>query len=292
MAHTTPWQEKDVQLGRSENDDDLIGEVTAPRFDLRSDWAYLCAPGLGLLTFLLLFQPWISATGPNGTITSNAFGRIDGFTTGSFQSVVSISSTWAVLTTLAVAGTVVSTVMYFRVRNRLLSYLALGCSTAAALFVLAALAYLNGKVPELREITESANHTGLFSWLFGGNSLFGDNSASNLMGSEHRIASAGLDFAATLAAITACGAALAAGAMSLRKQGFTVRLISTPQSDVTATENAPEPSNQQETNVFLWEQLAFDDDLAVYDPQVRRRMVRRTRTADRRPPARETALSR
>ncbi|MEV4234812.1 MULTISPECIES: hypothetical protein [unclassified Nocardia] len=287
MAHTTPWQEKDVQLGRPENDDDLIGEVTAQRFDLRSDWGYLCAPGLSLLTFLLLFQPWISATGPNGTVSSNAFGRIDGFTTGSFQSVVSISSTWAVLTTLAVAGTVVSTVMYFRVRNRLLSYLVLGCSSAAALFVLAALAYLNGKVPELREITESANRTGIFSW------LFGDNSATDF-GGEHRIASAGLDFAATLGAITACAAALAAGAMSLRKQGFTVRLISAPQPNIAAAENPSEPSDQKtsEANIFLWEQLAFDDDLAVYDPQVRRRMVRRTRTAARRPPARETALTR
>ncbi|MFI7668057.1 hypothetical protein [Nocardia sp. NPDC049526] len=287
MAHTTPWQENNVQLGRPGNDDDLIGEVTAQRFDLRSDWGYLCAPGLGLVTFLLLFQPWISATGPNGTVTSNAFGRIDGFTTGSFQSVVSISSTWAVLTTLAVAGAVVATVMYFRVRSRLLSYLVLGCSIAAALFVLAALSYLNGKAPELREITESANQTGLFSW------LFGNNSATDL-GGEHRIANAGLDFAATLGAVTACGAALAAGAMSLRKQGFTVRLISAPQPNVTAAENTPEQSAQKasDTNLFLWEQLAFDDDLAVYDPQVRRRMVRRTRTADRRPPARETALTR
>ncbi|WP_062986385.1 hypothetical protein [Nocardia anaemiae] len=288
MAHTTPWQEKDVQLGRFENDDDLIGEVTAQRFDLRSDWAYLCAPGLSLLTFLLLFQPWISATGPNGTISANAFGRIDGFTTGSFQSVISISSTWAVLTTLAIAGTIVSTVLFIRIRNRLLSYLVLGCTSAAALFVLAALAYLNGKVPELREITESAKNTGLFSW------LFGDNSATNLLGGEHRIASAGLDLAATLAAITACGAALAAGVMSLRKEGFTVRLISTPQPNVTAAESPSETSAQKdsEANIFLWEQLAFDDDLAVYDPQVRRRMVRRTRTADRRPPARETALTR
>ncbi|WP_063036602.1 hypothetical protein [Nocardia pseudovaccinii] len=266
MAHTTPWQENNVQLGRPGNDDDLIGEVTAPRFDLRSDWGYLCAPGLGLVTFLLLFQPWISATGPNGTVTSNAFGRIDGFTTGSFQSVVSISSTWAVLTTLAVAGAVVATVMYFRLRSRLLSYLVLGCSIAAALFVLAALSYLNGKAPELREITESANQSGLFSW------LFGNNSATDL-GGEHRIASAGLDFAATLSAVTACGAALAAGAMSLRKQAQSAQKAS-------------------DTDVFLWEQLAFDDDLAVYDPQVRRRMVRRTRTADRRAPARETALSR
>ncbi|WP_433524892.1 hypothetical protein ACQPZ2_07565 [Nocardia pseudovaccinii] len=262
--------------------------MTAPRFDLRSDWGYLCAPGLGLVTFLLLFQPWISATGPNGTVTSNAFGRIDGFTTGSFQSVVSISSTWAVLTTLAVAGAVVATVMYFRLRSRLLSYLVLGCSIAAALFVLAALSYLNGKAPELREITESANQSGLFSW------LFGNNSAIDL-GGEHRIASAGLDFAATLSAVTACGAALAAGAMSLRKQGgFTVRLISAPQPNVAAAESTPEQAAQKasDTNVFLWEQLAFDDDLAVYDPQVRRRMVRRTRTADRRPPARETALTR
>ncbi|MEV5833985.1 hypothetical protein [Nocardia sp. NPDC052112] len=286
MAHTTPWQEIDVQLGRPENDDDLIGEVTAQRFDLRSDWGYLCAPGLGLLTFLLLFQPWISATGPNGTVTSNAFGRIDGFTTGSYQSVVSISSTWAVLTTLAVAGTVVTTVMFFWFRSRMFSHLVLGCSGAAALFALAALSYLNGKAPELREITESATRAGLFSW------LFGDNSPIDLAG-EHRIANAGLDSAATLGVITACGAALAAGVMSLCKRNFEVRLIA-PQPNVAAAENPPQQSTEKasDTDIFLWEQLAFDDDLAVYDPQVRRRMVRRTRTADRRRPARETALSR
>ncbi|MEV4126084.1 hypothetical protein [Nocardia sp. NPDC049707] len=288
MAHTTPWQENDVQLGRSDNDDDLIGEVTTQRFDLRSDWGYLCAPALSLLTFLLLLQPWISATGPNGTISSNAFGRIDGFTTGSFQSVVSISSTWAVLTTLAVAGTVVTTVLFFRVRSRVLSFLTLGCSAASALFVLAAMNYLNGKVPELRAITEPANRAGLFSW------LFGDNSATDLVGGEQRIADAGLDSAATLGAIAACCAALAAGVMSLRKQRFAVGQISTPLPNSTTVQNPPQPSAEKEsdTNIFLWEQLAFDDDLAVYDPQVRRRMVRRTRTADRRPPARETALTR
>lgn len=287
MAHTTPWQENDVQLGRPENDDDLIGEVTTQRFDLRSDWGYLCAPCLGLLTFLMLFQPWISASGPNGTVTADAFGRIDGFTTGSYQSVVDISSTWAVLTTLAVAGTVATTVIFFRVRSRLFSYLMVACSGAAALCALAALSYLNGKAPELREITESANRAGLFSW------LFGDNAATDITG-EHRIANAGLDSAATLGAITACAAALAAGAMSLRKRDFAVRLIS-PQPNVAAAENPPQQSAEKASdtnNIFLWEQLAFDDDLAVYDAQVRRRMVRRTRTADRRPPARETALTR
>lgn len=288
MAHTTPWQEKDVQLGRSENDVDLIGEVTTQRFDLRSDWGYLCAPALGLLTFLLLFQPWISATGPNGTVTSNAFGRIDGFTTGSFQSVVSISSTWAVLTTLAVAGTVITTAMYFRIRSRVFSFLALICSSAAVLFVLAAMSYLNGKAPELREITESANRAGLFSW------LFGNNSATDLAGGEHRIAKAGLDSAAMLGAITACGAALAAGVMSLRKQGFAVRLIPIARPDGTTAENPPRPTAEtaSDTDVFRWERLAFDDDLAVYHPQTRRRMAGRTRTADRRPMARETALTR
>lgn len=288
MAHTTPWQEKDVQLGRCEKDDDLIGEVTTQRFDLRSDWGYLCAPALGLLTFLLLFQPWISATGPNGTVTSNAFGRIDGFTTGSFQSVVSISSTWAVLTTLAVTGTVIATAMYFRVRSRVFSFLALICSSAAALFVLAAMSYLDGKAPELREITESANRAGLFSW------LFGNSSATDLAGDEHRIAKAGLDSAATLGAISACGAALPAGVMSLRKQGFAVRLISTARPDGSTAENPPQPTAEKasDTDTFLWEQLAFDDDLAGYDPQVRCRMARRTRTADRRPMARETALTR
>ncbi|MFX0575923.1 hypothetical protein [Nocardia nepalensis] len=226
MAYATPWQVNEVQLGRSENSGYRIRELAAQRFDLRSDWGYLCAAGLSLLTFLLLFQPWVSATGPNGTVSANAFGRIDGFTSSTWQSggsnVVSISGAWAVLTTMAVAGTVFSVVLYFRVRSQALSRLVMGTSAAAALFVLITLLYLNSKAPELRGLTESASHAGLFSW------LFGNGMSSNLGPGEHRIASAGLDLGATLSAITACGAALAAAAMGLRKQPSTaLRMIAT-----------------------------------------------------------------
>jgi hypothetical protein len=227
MAYATPWQVNEVQLGRSENSGYRIRELTAQRFDLRSDWGYLCAAGLSLLTFLLLFQPWVSATGPNGTVSANAFGRIDGFTSSSWQSggqdAVSISSAWAVLTTMAVAGTVFSVVLYFRVRSQTLSRLVMGTSGAAALFVLITLLYLNSKAPELRGLTESAAHAGLFSW------IFGNDLTSNLGPGEHRIASAGLDLGATLSAISAFGAALAAAAMGLRKQSIAVLpMIATP----------------------------------------------------------------
>jgi len=227
MAYATPWQVNEVQLGRSENSGYRIRELTAQRFDLRSDWGYLCAAGLSLLTFLLLFHPWVSATGPNGTVSANAFGRIDGFTSSSWQSgghdVVSISGAWAVLTTMAVAGTIFSVVLYFRVRSQTLSRLVMGTSGAAALFVLITLLYLNSKTPELRGLTESASHAGLFSW------IFGNNMTSNLGTGEHRIASAGLDLGATLGAISAFGAALAAAAMGLRKLPITVlRMTATP----------------------------------------------------------------
>lgn len=227
MAYATPWQVNEVQLGRSENGGYRIRELTAQRFDLRSDWGYLCAAGLSLLTFLLLFQPWVSATGPNGTVSANAFGRIDGFTSSSWQSggqdVVGISGAWAVLTTMAVAGTVFSVVLYFRVRSQALSRLVMVTSGATALFVLITLLYLNSKAPELRGLTESATHAGLFNW------LFGNDMTSNLGAGEHRIASAGLDLGATLSAVSAFGAALAAAAMGLRKQPISaVRVIATP----------------------------------------------------------------
>lgn len=227
MAYATPWQVNEVQLVPSENSGYRIRELTAQRFDLRSDWGYLCAAGLSLLTFLLLFQPWVSASGPNGKVSANAFGRIDGFTSSSSQSggqdAVSISGAWAVLTAMAVAGTVFSVVLYFRVRSQTLSRLVMGTSGAAALFALITLLYLNSKAPELRELTESAANAGLFSW------LFGNDVASNLGLGEHRIASAGLDLSATLSALSAFGAALAAAAMGLRKQSITVLpIIATP----------------------------------------------------------------
>lgn len=227
MAYATPWQVNEVQLARSENSGYRIRELPAQRFDLRSDWGYLCAAGLSLLTFLLLFRPWVSATGPNGTVSANAYGRIDGFTTSSWQSgwqdAVSISSVWAVLATMAVAGTVVSVVRYFRVRSQRRSRLVMGTSGAAALFVLITLLYLNSKAPELRGLTESAGHTGLFSW------ILGDDLASNLGLGEHRTASAELAVSATLSVISAFGAALAAAAMGLRKQSIAVLpMIVTP----------------------------------------------------------------
>ncbi|WP_157120868.1 hypothetical protein [Nocardia miyunensis] len=192
----------------------------------RADKGYVAAAVAAALAVILMFQPWLTASGPNGRLRSDAFGRIDG-ATRSFDdwltdgySQPNISGVWAVLAALAAVVTISAVLMYLRIRTAALSYLVLGSALATAMFILADLLYLSGKAPELRTIVQS-NHGDGFGNLLG---LFlGDDTARH---STHQVATAGLDPAGMLCGAATFGGAVTAIAAGLRKHTwYTLRPV-------------------------------------------------------------------
>ncbi|MGA4789580.1 hypothetical protein [Nocardia sp. AB354] len=153
-------------------------------------------------TLVLLFQPWLSASGPGGAIRSDAFGRLTGTTVsqqdwaGAGLRDTDISGTWAVLTCVAVLATIFAAVAYLRTRASIFSAAAAVAGTGVAVFVLADVLYLDNKESEMRAaVADDSSFSGILRGLFGG------------AHAAHQLAGAHLDFAAMLAGITAFGAA-------------------------------------------------------------------------------------
>lgn len=157
---------------------------------------------LSAATLVLLFQPWLSASGPGGAIRSDAFGRLTGTTVsqqdwaGAGLRDTDISGTWAVLTCVAVLATIFAAVAYLRTRASIFSAAAAVAGTGVAVFVLADVLYLDNKESEMRAaVADDSSFSGILRGLFGG------------AHAAHQLAGAHLDLAAMLAGITAFGAA-------------------------------------------------------------------------------------
>ncbi|WP_067885479.1 hypothetical protein [Nocardia vaccinii] len=228
MTSSTPWHVHDDSENLPASPFRHTNLVTQSISSARADKGYVAAAVAAALTLILMFQPWLTASGPNGRLRSDAFGRIDG-ATRSFDdwysdgySQPSISGVWAVLAILAAVVTISAVLMYLRIRTDALSYLVLGSSLATAMFVLADLLYLSGKAPELRTMVQGEHGFGdglgslLGLFLGGGTSRYG----------THEVASAGLDPAAMLCGAAAFGGAVAAIASGVRKHTwYTMRLV-------------------------------------------------------------------
>ncbi|WP_328412346.1 hypothetical protein [Nocardia sp. NBC_00403] len=199
----------------------------------RSGWKCWCIAALSLLTFALLFQPWLSATGPAGDLYANAFGRIDGsvpeLNTLGYAPAnhISISGSWGMLAAIAAVITIFAAILYLIARIEVLSCLMAGAGVATALFVLATVLYLNGKAPELRDMTKhsDAMATGLGSIL---RKVFGGGEGSNPEAAQ-QVASAAMKTPALI-----CGlAAVAAAALAIAELRNRIRLtvVDEPSSD-------------------------------------------------------------
>jgi hypothetical protein len=229
MVRSTPSHILESPHHHSETADIPTPVEHSDRCDYRSLLGLLCSAGLSAATLVLLCKPWLSARGPNGEVSSDAFGRISG-ATGPLGWVpsesngvetsggmdlsggVNISGVWAVLAATAAVMTIFAAVINLRVRGKILSYLVVGSSVAGAVFVLCTVLYLNGMEPELRAMTEGNQH------LSGGlNNLLGSFFGGSADGGRHQVASASLDLAAMLGGATALGAALTAVGFGLSK---------------------------------------------------------------------------
>ncbi|MFE7797643.1 hypothetical protein [Nocardia sp. NPDC057440] len=188
---------------------------------------------MSLLTFAFLFQPWLSASGPAGDLHANAFGRIDGsvpeLNTLGYAPAnhISISGTWGMLAAITAVITLFAAMLYMVVRIEALSCLMAGASVATALFVLAAVLYLNGQAPALRDMTKhsDAMATGLGSIL---RNFFGGGEGSNPEAAQ-QVASAAMKTPALICGLAA--AAAAAFALAELRNRIRITVVNDPNAD-------------------------------------------------------------
>ncbi|MBB5912314.1 hypothetical protein BJY24_001181 [Nocardia transvalensis] len=202
------------------------------------NWGFLCSAALSLTTFSLLFHPWLTAEGPKGRVTSDAFGRMEGVTSSfndpraaeGFEP-LHINGSWGVLTAALAVTTVFAALIYLCDRGASLAKFVMGSSAALALSVFCTLLYLNAKAPEFKTLAEESSSGSGLRNLFSGNKP-----------AAHEVASAGLGFAALLGGVTALGAVLIAVAAALPKR--VVEQSDAEQPAVLAQQAVPEPAPQ------------------------------------------------
>lgn len=134
---------------------------------------HLVAVGANIVTFVLLFRPWLRVDGVDGTARANAFGRIQATTSylGAWSRpspfTASISGTWAVLVGAAIVVMATAVALDIRLRSRLLSSVATLSAIAAAVFVLLVMWHLDSRAPQLYEMTSRSWDVGgqIGSWI-------------------------------------------------------------------------------------------------------------------------------
>ncbi|MEV6320333.1 hypothetical protein AB0M45_03910 [Nocardia sp. NPDC051787] len=168
----TPWQTRETRhdqadsageaLRRRWNDAWLRAVLVGKRLRavLHENWGYLFAAVGCVITFVLLFQPWLTTNtgGTDGTIHANAFGRlhvttfwIDLWARSSVPS-PKASGAWGILTSVAIGVAVCSTAVNSVVRAEALTYMAIVATVFVAVFTVATALYLNSKGDELTRV--------------------------------------------------------------------------------------------------------------------------------------------
>ncbi|GAB2690696.1 hypothetical protein [Nocardia thraciensis] len=180
---------------------------------LRENWGYSIAVVGGVITLVLLFQPWLTARGPAGTAYTNAFGRITA--TNNLMNAWSthgpsparILGIWGLLASGAIIVMCVTAIANLRRRSDAIARITVISSFAVAVFVLAALVYINTKAPDLKGMTSRRYDLGgqvgsLMTWAFGNGRLVIPG-----MGKSAEFSSASLSPWALLAGATAIACA-------------------------------------------------------------------------------------
>ncbi|WP_454194276.1 hypothetical protein [Nocardia sp. Marseille-Q1738] len=137
----------------------MLGEKRL-RAVLDGNWGYLFAAVGCVITFVLLFQPWLTTNtgGTDGTIYANAFGRlhvttfwVDLWARSSVPS-PKASGACGILTSVAIGVAVCSVTVNSVVRTTAVTYLAIVATVFVAVFTVATALYLNSKGDELTRV--------------------------------------------------------------------------------------------------------------------------------------------
>ncbi|NKY54669.1 hypothetical protein [Nocardia flavorosea] len=138
---------------------DRAGELrTAPR--LIGKWGYIFAAGGAIITFVLMFQHWIIAQGPDGTAAATPFGKIDSSTrylsvwsSQGPQPTANLTGWWALLASTAIAVTVAAVAVYIVTDSPKFARIATGASAVSAAFVVMSVLYLAIRQKNLKAMT-------------------------------------------------------------------------------------------------------------------------------------------
>ncbi|MET9027158.1 hypothetical protein ABZW96_16320 [Nocardia sp. NPDC004168] len=186
MVQPTPWQSDETRDDRSARQDRAGSGAVVPAkailAALRGYWGYVWAAVGSLVTLVLLFQPWLTAAGADGKVSTNAFGRME--ITTRFLNVWSrsappgarITGFWALLACAAIVIALFAIVVNLRLRIEALNRLATLATLVAALFVVFTVLYINSKGPELKAMVGRKTDLGgqigsLMNWAFGNGKL-------------------------------------------------------------------------------------------------------------------------
>ncbi|MGY2030944.1 hypothetical protein ACW9HR_35700 [Nocardia gipuzkoensis] len=170
--HPTPWQNRKARLEQLDSTDGLSRRrwgAARPRATfrgkwleaaLRGNWVYLCAAVGCIVTFVLLFQPWLTTGtgGTDGVIHANAFGRIHVTTYWvDLWAQTSVpdpkaSGTWGILTSVAIVIAVCGVAVNSVARTEALTHLVIVATVFVAIFTTATALYLNSKGDELTRV--------------------------------------------------------------------------------------------------------------------------------------------
>ncbi|WP_330250268.1 hypothetical protein OG874_28975 [Nocardia sp. NBC_00565] len=232
MAQPTPWRasvtrrDPNTPARRTESGAEQAGELRVRLSQLRGtqlrgNWGYVLAAVGSVVTLILLFQPWITAKGPDGDVAADAFGRLE-VTTNSMNAwsqskpqTPTITGIWAILASAAIVIAVCAIVLNIRQRTELLARLTTFSLVSAAFFVILALIYLNSKGAALKGMTGRTYDLGgqvgqILNWATGRGKLLvpGTSTAT--------YTTADLTNWGMLAVVTSLGSAMAAVAQWLR----------------------------------------------------------------------------
>lgn len=174
------------------------------------------AAAANVVTLVMLFRPWITVTGPDGTARADAFGRIEASTSylmvwsRSGPTTADISGTWAIFTTAAIIVMVTVVVTNLRLRKTALYRISAASGIAVAIFVLLAMRHLNSRASELLAMTsrrwDAGGQVGSWvQWAFSG----GDLMLPGVRSSGYSTTSF------TGAALIACGASMVAAVAAI-----------------------------------------------------------------------------
>ncbi|AHH19646.1 hypothetical protein NONO_c48620 [Nocardia nova SH22a] len=177
---------------------------TSASGELRRILRLLCCAAFSAGTVVLLFRPWLTVSGPGGTIRSDAFGALG--TEGAVQDswagsdlrMVEIGGGWAILACVAAVVVVVAAVGYLCTRTAMFAHAATVAGVVVVVSVLGDVLYLWGKAYELRNLVEDDGLSGVVG------SLLGNTDTADAAASTH------FGIAALLAGVAALGAAVSA----------------------------------------------------------------------------------
>ncbi|MBF6347996.1 MULTISPECIES: hypothetical protein [Nocardia] len=245
---------------------------TAPR--LSGKWGYVLSALGGVVTFILMFQHWMVARGPDGMAAATAFGRID--TTSRYLAVWSskgappaadLTGSWAVTASAAIAVTLAAVAIYIVTDSPRFARVATGAAVLTAVLVVANLLYLTARQKSLKNMTARRWDLGgqIGSWI---DWAFNDGTkpVAGLNQIEY-VASGTVTAAAITAVIVAVAGAVIAVAMMPRPAAgsswlpwrISVSRATTANYVAAGTERPPDPVSTVDTAVTRSEESRSAD---------------------------------